>query len=78
MPDIPKPDGPDVNIGPSLLALEWALAGIAAVIITLRWISVVFFLRRVRLADHLMLLALVWHFSSPPPRYRRHDQANTR
>jgi len=59
MPDIPKPDGPDVNIGPSILAVEWALAGIAAVVLALRWISVVFFLRRVSLADYLMLLAFI-------------------
>jgi hypothetical protein len=59
MPDIPKPNGPDINIGASLVALEWALAGIAGIILGLRLFTVAIVLRRVQLADYLILLAFV-------------------
>jgi hypothetical protein len=51
--------GPDVNIGASLMALEWALVGITAIVLGLRLFTVSVVLRRVQLADYLMILAFV-------------------
>ena len=59
MSDIPKPNGPDINIGASLVTLEWALAGIAGIVLGLRLFTVAIVLRRVQLADYLMLVAFV-------------------
>jgi hypothetical protein len=64
MSEIPNPNSPDVNIGASLIAFEWAFASVAAVILGLRWFAVAIILRRVKMADYLMLLAFVCYFSS--------------
>jgi hypothetical protein len=62
MPDIPKPNGPDVNIGASVIALEWALAGVAALVLGLRWVTVAVITRRIQRADYFMVLAFVRHY----------------
>jgi hypothetical protein len=59
MTAIPMPNGPDVDIGGSLLAVEWTLAGIAGLVLGLRLFTVSYILHRVRVADYLMLLAFV-------------------
>lgn len=56
---IPFPDGPDVDIGASLLAVEWTLAGLAGIVLGLRLFTVSWILRRVQVADYLMLAAFV-------------------
>ena len=50
---------PDVNIGGSLLAVEWSLAGIVGIVLGLRLFTVICILKRVQAADYLMLLAFV-------------------
>jgi hypothetical protein len=64
MSTIPKPNGPDVNIGPSLIGLEWGFAGLAAIVLGLRLFTAAAILRRVRIADYLMALAFVCISSS--------------
>jgi hypothetical protein len=59
MADIQKPIGPDVNIGASLMALEWALVGITTIVLGLRLFTVSVVLHRVQMADYLMVLAFV-------------------
>lgn len=59
MSAIPMPNAADVNIGGSLLAVEWSLAGVAGLVLGLRMFSVTCILHRVQAADYLMLLAFV-------------------
>ena len=60
--EMENPYAPDINIGLSLVILEWTLAGVAAVIVGARWYTVTAIQRRVQLADYVMLVAFVCHF----------------
>ena len=64
MADIPKPNGPDVNIGGSLIEVEWSLAGVSFVVLGLRLVAGKCILRRIHFADYLMVMAFVSRFPS--------------
>ena len=64
MADTPKPDGPDVNIGGSLIKIQWSLAGVSFVVLSLRLVAGSCILRRIHLADYLMVMAFVSRFPS--------------
>jgi hypothetical protein len=62
MTDTPKPDGPDVNIGGSLIKIQWSLAGVSFIVLGLRLVAGSYILRRIHLADYLMVMAFVSRF----------------
>ena len=64
MADIPKPDGPDVNIGGSLIKIQWGFAGVSFIVVGLRLVAGRCVLRHIHLADYLMVTALVSRFPS--------------
>lgn len=57
MADIPKPDGPDVNRGDSLVKIHWGFAGVSFIVLGLRLVAGICILRRIHLADYLMAMA---------------------
>jgi hypothetical protein len=59
MATTPMTNEADVNIGGSLLAVQWSLAGIAGIVLGMRLFTVTCILQRVRAADYLMVLAFV-------------------
>ncbi|KAK7579463.1 hypothetical protein V3481_015261 [Fusarium oxysporum f. sp. vasinfectum] len=56
--DIPKPDGPDDNIGWRVLYISWALYGIAFIVVCLRVFAQAKVTRRLQWGDALMIFAL--------------------
>jgi hypothetical protein len=59
MDALPRPNGPDDNHGTSLIIFQWSLAGIAAVVLGLRLFTAGAILRKVSIADYLMLSSFV-------------------
>lgn len=57
--DTPNPPNVDTDIGGSLLAVLWTLAGISACILGLRLYTGAFILQRIKLYDYLMIIAFV-------------------
>ncbi|WKT50522.1 hypothetical protein QSH57_015470 [Fusarium oxysporum f. sp. vasinfectum] len=57
--DIPKPDGPDDNIGWRVLYISWALYGIAFIVVCLRVFAQAKVTRRLQWGDALMIFALL-------------------
>ena len=64
MADIPKPDGPDVNIGGSLIKIQWGFAGVSFIVLGLRLVAGICIIRHIHLAYYLMVMAFVSHFPS--------------
>jgi hypothetical protein len=59
MDAIPRPDGPDDNLGASFIIFQWTLAGIAAVVLALRLFTAGAILRKISPADYLMAISFV-------------------
>ncbi|KAF8849911.1 hypothetical protein BDZ45DRAFT_603606 [Acephala macrosclerotiorum] len=59
---IPKPDGPNIDIGPQMLATGWTLYGLAGVIVGMRIFTQVKISRQFGLGDIMMLAALMFGF----------------
>jgi len=59
-----NPPNVDNNIGGLLLALLWSLASVSACILGLRLYTGAFIIRRIKLPDYLMIIALVSFSSS--------------
>jgi len=51
--------GTDESTGDLLLGVLWSLAGLSTIVLTLRLYTAAFILRRIRLHDYLMVMALV-------------------
>ena len=64
MADIPKPDGPDVNIGGSLINVQWSFAVVSFIVLGLRLVAGICILHRIHIADYLMVIAFVSRFLS--------------
>ncbi|CZR65028.1 related to integral membrane protein PTH11 [Phialocephala subalpina] len=59
---VPKPNGPDIDIGPQMLATGWTLYGLAGVVVGMRIFTQVKISRQFGLGDIVMLLALMFGF----------------
>jgi hypothetical protein len=59
MADNSKQDGGDINIGGRLITLEWTLAALSAIVLGLRLTTASVILKRVRMADYMMILSFV-------------------
>jgi hypothetical protein len=58
--EIPQPDGPDVNIGRSMVALLWSFTTISAGILALRVFTRIHFTRRrLKFDDYTIIMAWV-------------------
>jgi hypothetical protein len=54
MATTPMTNEADANIGGSLLAVQWSLAGIAGLVLGMRLFTVTCILQRVRIADYVL------------------------